>query len=274
MPYVVTASEYVAIDDVPLATPAWFCDDFTDLLNGAGVRGGDLVVGSRPGQVARRRTLDARQASLSFVIYGDKDPEGNAYSDVRAGLFENIDRFKTLLTPNYGSLAGTRTLTLYGVGSTRVADVHVSPNIELVALGPTAARATVLVTIPAGVFRDPNTETYSYTGGGNKVLEQAGTSVVYDAAIAITGTADSFQIYNNTTAAGIVFGAALTGTITLYCGSYYAERDDLTDLTGYVTTTGSPFWLPIAPGENDIAFLFVNAAGTPSISISTVSAWL
>ena len=60
MAYVVTASEYVAIDGVPLATPAWFCDDFSDLLNGAGVRGGDLVVGSRPGQVARRRTLDAR----------------------------------------------------------------------------------------------------------------------------------------------------------------------------------------------------------------------
>jgi hypothetical protein len=270
----VTATEYLTLDSVPLMTPAWFCDDFSELLNGPGVRGGDITAGSRPGQIARRRTLDARQASLSFVIYGDRDAEGNLNADVRAGLIENIDALKALLTPNLATLQGTRTLTVVAGGVTRAAAVHVSPDIQLASLGPAAARATVLVTIPEGVFRDAGTVTHSFTGTGSKTLTLNGTGSVLDAVVKVTADCDSFTLSNTTLGVSLSFGAPLSTWVQLYCGTFSALRSDSVNVTGYVTTTATPFWLPLAPGVNALTFSVVGATGTPALEVVTRGVWL
>jgi len=270
----VTATEYITIDSVPLMTPAWFCDDFAELLNGPGVRGGDITAGSRPGQIARRRTLDARQASLSFVIYGDRDSEGNLNADVRAGLIENIDGLKALLTPNLATLQGTRTLTVVAGGYTREAQVHVSPDIQVAALGPGAARATVLVTIPEGVFRDVATVTHTFTGAGSKTLTLNGTGSLLDAVIKVSGDFDSFTLSNTTLGVSLAFAAPITTWVRLYSGLFSALRSDSVNVTGYVTTTSTPFWLPLAPGANALTFSVEGATGTPSLEVVTRGVWL
>ena len=270
----VTATEYITIDSVPLMTPAWFCDDFAELLNGPGVRGGDITAGSRPGQIARRRTLDARQASLSFVIYGDRDSEGNVNADVRAGLIENIDGLKALLTPNLATMQGTRTLTIVAAGYTREAQVHVSPDIQVAALGPGAARATVLVTIPEGVFRDVATVTQTFTGTGSHTLTINGTGNVLDAVIKVTADCDSFTLVNASLNLSLLFDAPITTWVQLYCGTFEALRSDSVNMTGYVTTTATPFWLPLKAGANALTFAVQNGTGTPTLEFVTRGVWL
>lgn len=272
MAYQITANEYLELDSVPLMTPAWFCNDFSELLNGPGVRGGDITAGSRPGQLARRRTLDARQAALSFVIYGHKDAEGNAHADLRAGLFENIDTFKSLLTPNMSTNSGTRSLLIVTDEFSRVADVHVSPDIQLVPLGPGAARATVLVTIPDGVFRDVAETTFTFTAPGNHTLNQGGTGYVIDTSVSVQAVCDSFYI--GTGGAVLRYTAPVNGTIYMYGNTFTAIDQASIDVTGYVTTENTPFWLPLYGGANSIGIYFTDLVGSPVIEITTRGVWL
>jgi len=148
-----TATEYLDIDGTPLTTAAWTTEDISTLLNGPGTRGGDIVVPGRAGTVARRRTLDAREVSIPIVVNGYLDSDGNAWSDPREGLVNNLDELKGLLTPRGTTLAGTRTLTWYGDYVQRTAQVHVSPNIDVAAIGPHAARVVVRMVLPGGALR-------------------------------------------------------------------------------------------------------------------------
>ncbi len=257
-------------------TPAWHCDDFSELLNGPSTRGADITVGTRAGQIARRRTLDARQASLALVIYGDKDADGNPHADKRAGLFENIDALKAALTPNQWTTAGTRELRLITGSITRAAQVHVSPDIQVAPLGPGAARATILVTIPDGVFRDTTPETATYTAAGSHSLTQDGTGIVTDAVIVVAADSDGFTITNNSTGTQLVFSGATNASlpVTIDCGSYRATRSDSTDMSGYVQTVNTPIWAPFAAGTNSIAISFDSATGPVSVQITTTSVWL
>jgi hypothetical protein len=276
MPYQVTATEYVTINGVPLMTPAWHCDDFSELLNGPSTRGADITVGTRGGQIARRRTLDARQASLALVIYGDKDAEGNTHTDKRAGLFENIDTLKAALTPNQWSTAGTRELRLITESITRTAQVHVSPDIQVSPFGPGAARATILVTIPEGVFRDTASDTTTYTAAGAHSYAQDGTGIVTDATIVVAADSDGFTITNNTTGTQLVFSGATDAAmpVTIDCGAYRATRSDSTDMSGYVQTVNTPIWAPFAAGTNSITITFDSATGPVSVQVTTTSVWL
>jgi len=272
MAYQITATEYLTLDTVPLMTPAWFCDDFSELLNGPGARGNDITAGSRPGQLARRRTLDARQAALSFVIYGHKDAEGNAHADLRTGLFENIDEFKRLLTPNMNVAEGTRSLYLITDEFTRETLVHVSPDIQLVPLGPGAVRATVLVTIPSGVFRDIESTTVTFNSAGNHTLMQSGTGYVIDTAVVVQAVADSFYITAGS--ALLRFQAPINGTVSMYGGTFFAYNQSSTDVTGFVVTENTPFWLPLNAGQNDVSIYFENLVGSPIVEITSYGVWL
>lgn len=273
MAYVITATEYLTLQGVPLMTPAWFCDDFSDLLNGPTVRGADILVGSRPGQVARRRTFDARQAVLSFVIYGDKDTEGGNHSTIRSGLLANIDAFKALLTPNMATTAGTHELAIVTPSFTRAAQVHVSPDIQLTQLGPGAARATITVTIPDGVFRSTDTTSLTLTNPTTATFTQPGTTGVIDASIIVTGSGDSMTIANATNLTSLVFGASFSGTLELNCATFAAFRNSA-NATNYVQTVFTPFWLPLAAGANALTITIPNASAGLTVEIETRGAWL
>lgn len=270
MAYETTSNELLSIDGVPLSTPAWDVLDYSDLLNGAPTRGADITVSSRRGNIARRRTLDASEASISLVIYGDRDPEGNAHADVRSGLLSNIDALKKALRPNATTLDGTRTLSLTIGEETRTADVHTSPDIAISALGPTAVRAVITLVIPTGVLRGASTVA-NLSGTGEKTITLAGSGEAYDAVVTVSGDADSLTIANLSYDAdgGVYLGYAyaFNGTLSFNAETYVALYEG-SPVTGKVVTAGTPVWLPLLPGAN---LLEISAPGLVGSLTTTVT---
>lgn len=150
-----TRTEYLTIDEMPLTTAAWETEDIASILDGPGTRGNDLTVPTRSGAVARRRITEPREITIPLVVNGYFDSNGSAHADPREGLLANIDELKRYLTPDYTTIAGTRTLLWQNAaGIYRSAEVHVSPAIQVASIGPHAARVIISATIPSGVLRD------------------------------------------------------------------------------------------------------------------------
>lgn len=155
---VATFTEYIAIDGVPLSSPAWVTEDISSLIDGPDVRGTDLVVPARAGQVARRRVLDARTVNLPIVVYGGVDSAGVEQTDAREGLQSNLDQLKLIFSPVTTTVDGTRLLEWVRPGEVRSARVHISPAVSMRSLGPTAVRMVASITIPGGVLRGDEDE--------------------------------------------------------------------------------------------------------------------
>lgn len=270
MAYETTSDELLSIDGVPLSTPAWDVLDYSDLLNGAPIRGADITVSGKRGNIARRRTLDASEASISLVIYGDRDPEGNAHADVRSGLLSNIDALKKALRPNATTLNGTRTLSLTIGGETRTADVHTSPDMSISPLGPTAVRAVITLVIPSGVLRGPSSVA-NLSGTGTQTVTIAGTGEIYDAIVTVSGDADSLTIanlsYNSSGGVYLAYEYEFNGTLSFNADTYLALYGG-TPVTGKVVTAGTPVWVPLLPGAN---LLNISAPGLVGSLTTTVT---
>lgn len=270
MTYETTSIEVLSIDGVPLSTPAWNVLDYADLLNGAPTRGADITVSGKRGNIARRRNLDSSEASISLVIYGDKDPEGTPHADVRSGLLSNIDALKKALRPNATTLDGTRTLSITIAGETRTASVHTSPDIAITALGPTAVRAVITLIIPSGVLRGPSTVA-TLSGAGDQTVTIDGTGEVYDAIVTVSGEANSLTISNLSYNAGggvyLEYDYAFNGTLSFNAETYVALYEGAS-VTGNVVTYGTPVWLPLLPGAN---LLNISAPGLVGSLTTTVT---
>lgn len=151
---VITRTEYLEINGVPLATPAWEIVDLSPLWEGAEVRGADRllpgVIGVRP--YRRRATVTVK--ALRMVIYGDKNLDGVVQADVRLGLWNNIAYLRTNVVDPTNVGNGTRTAILRAPGGiTRSGPVHVLSPLKLGAdLGPTSVRAVLELSIPGGVL--------------------------------------------------------------------------------------------------------------------------
>jgi hypothetical protein len=254
MSYVVTRSEYLTVDSVPLSTPAWETLDLSELNDGPGVRGEDFVVPQIRGSLARQRTTDARTVNIPIVIFGDKSSTGAVHANPRQGLLTNIDELKTAIrplrrTPQVGGF--TRTLTWIRPGGNVFTPVHVSTELNLQYISPTTARGVLSITLIAGVFISStqttinqyvdNSETFSFN-----VL---GSAEVVNSTINIPGAANSVSIYSATTGFGIEYDLPVTTGLTILTGGFYAA-DGMTDVSGNITTSGTNLWMPLMPGTN------------------------
>lgn len=280
------ALEYLAIDNLPLSTAAWDTEDIADLLNGPSVRGNDLVNPSRIGQIARRRTLDARTVTIPIVVNGYYDSNGDLNSDPRLGLISNLDELKKYLTPNFTSLTGTRTLEWVTVDDVRVAQVHVNPAISVSSIGPHAARVAVSIIIVGGVLRDEVDTTFDIllTNSENtktETLNIPGNVEVQDARIEFTGqaglpNADSFKIsnltYDNTGGVYVEYDDTVDDTLNIYAENYSATLGT-TAVGGSIVNAGSAIWLPLLPGNNSIKIDTVNNSVASRCRLYVKGAW-
>lgn len=284
------ASEYLTLDGIPLSTAAWVTEDIATILDGPGTRGGDLINPARFGDIARRRTLSSRSATIPIVVIGHVDSDGNDNVDPRAGLIANLDELKTVLTPNWGTLTGTRTLAWVNedTGETREAEVHIDPAISTSAIGPHAVRIVVTVTIPGGILRSDTASTATILVAAANTSATANVTIdgnveVQDAVITVegnTGTIDcaTFKIENNTygTAAGtdvyLEYDNAPDGNLVINADTYSAT-DDGSTVSGQIVTAGTPLWLPLLPGVNNITVTIgANTTGA-EVTITYKAGW-
>lgn len=147
----ITRVEYVEINSVPLATPAWEVNDLSPLWDVAGLRGEDRVVPFAEGALPLRRFRDEMRCQIPLTVYGDVDQDGTPQSDARIGLMENLDYLRVnILTPNTVG-DGTWELTLHMPdGSTRTADCFVLPPFQMSIISPSCVRGVLDILIPQG----------------------------------------------------------------------------------------------------------------------------
>lgn len=153
MPYVITQTEYVEINSVPLSTPAWETVDLSPLWDTPPTRGDDRVVPYQEGVTPLQRIYGAWPVSLPMVIYGDRNSNDVAQADPRIGLRANIDELQSLvINPTATASPGTKVIRLHLPDlSVRVGLCEVLSPLNFGAtLGPGAVRAVLDIVIVDG----------------------------------------------------------------------------------------------------------------------------
>jgi hypothetical protein len=150
MPDVITATEYLTIGTVPLATPAWRILDLTGLFSSADLVGDDRRFPGTSGVRAERRWATSTRIALPMVIWGDRNRENTPYGSVRIGLQTNLEALHAaIVDPTTGD--GTRTAVWTQASGTSTAPVHVL-GLIVRALSPRSVNATLQLSIPQGRF--------------------------------------------------------------------------------------------------------------------------
>lgn len=153
MPVVVTASEYLTVNGVILATPAWRVLDLSALLDETDLRGDDWIIPGAAGQLPQRRTRDRSRRTFPFAVFGEQDQNGGSYANPRVGLVANVEYLRANLGVATVSAAGTVTAVWTRPdASTKSAAVHVYGPIGGRKLSPTTLLTTIDLSVPAGVF--------------------------------------------------------------------------------------------------------------------------
>lgn len=145
--------EYLDVDGLPLAIEgAWEWLDLSPLWQGADKRGRDRLVPGAVGVRAYPRRPTVSERTIEGYVYGFRDVNGVAFSDVRVGLEANVTYLQEHIEAAPLTADGTRVANLHmPSGAIRTADVHVLA-LRLGAFGPSAARAALVLSIPVGAL--------------------------------------------------------------------------------------------------------------------------
>ena len=272
MSYLVTATEYITIDGVPLSTPAWTTTDLTELLDGPENRGSNLVIPRRPGAIFRAKIRDSKIVNIPIVIFGDRDAENNVHADPRQGLIDNINALKAaLFMPSFPS---ARLLTYYRASGNVEATCQTTPKLDISPIGPTTARGVLTIEIPSGVLRSTTNTVINQSIGNDTTfnITVPGAGEVLGVTYNIPGEANSLTLTNNTTLGVLSYPAPITTGLVVNTVAYTAF-DGATNVSGKIQTANTPFWLPLMPGTNQLR---IQRPGSPSVSMSITfrAVWL
>lgn len=131
---------------------AWQAEHYLELYAALEQLGEDRHVPGAPGRLAVPREEDELVFGIPLNVYGFKDPAGVAYADARVGLRQNLRYLRTNLFRPPGTADGTRPFEFHELGGyVEGGDVIVAQG-ELGYGGPTLARVTIRVTVPAGLL--------------------------------------------------------------------------------------------------------------------------
>jgi len=274
MSYQVTATEYIDIDGVPLSTPAWETLNFDELNSGVETRGENLIIPRRPGAFIRPRIIDQKIVNIPIIIYGNKAPDGSTYGNAREGLQTNIDLLKAALFNPYQPNDFTRLLTYHRSTTDLEAVCQTKPNLDLERLSPTTARGIITIEIPNGVLRSTTTTTINQWVDDDETFNigVSGTSDNYGATYNIPGAANSVIIQNLTTGASLTYNYPTTTGLQIITPIFQA-LDGATNVGGRITTTGTPFWLPLKAGTNQLR-VQRNGGASVAMTISFKANWI
>jgi hypothetical protein len=159
MPTVIKYSEYIEINSVPLATPAFWVKDPTPLWDAAGVRGSDRLIPGIAGQAPLPRIGDVVRVPLKLIVSGAADQNGTlaTAANRRSQLLTNWEYLRTnIFTPN-PTAPGTWNLIYHRPDATTKSGgcfvgTGGSPQPTVLATGAPALEAILDILLPAGVL--------------------------------------------------------------------------------------------------------------------------
>ena len=245
----VTLTEYISVGGIDLDGPAFYTTNLDDFYGFPALRGTDDTVAFRPGRRPRRRMIDATRKVVPMQIVGRVTPAGAVNSDPVEGLRANIDTLVKAFRPRQANAA--LVLRYHAPdGTVRSADAIVLD------FKPANQRADAVICnavldleIPGGVLYSEDEVTETLTTSGAHVVNHPGTADQFASTITFAGA-------NKITNAD--FGGAYleyTGSTAITVDTFnkraWYDLDD-SDASAEIAWGNSPFWLPLAPGDNDL----------------------
>lgn len=153
MSYDVHFDQYLAIDEVPLSTPAWEILNLYVLVSGPVTRGENLVMPGAIGVRALRHRPTEKTVTLEMAVFGSHAPDGTEHADQEAGMWANWfalrNQFNALLLTAGDSTALAELHYQGGVVSGRVQVLGYEIGATT---GPTTLSVTLDVNIVAGML--------------------------------------------------------------------------------------------------------------------------
>lgn len=151
---VITRTDYLVINSVPLATPAWEIVDLSELWDATGVKGADIDIPHAHGSLAMPRRRAMTVYSLGINIYGQRDQENTVYPNPWNGLYTNIAYLRGNVTAPVSTGNGTVAATLHLPDGSSTLTANVTPlgGLRVKAEAHTMARAVLTFSIADGQF--------------------------------------------------------------------------------------------------------------------------
>lgn len=280
----ITRTEYVEIDGLPLATPAWEVTDLSPIYDMHDLIGDFPIIPYRRGTLAARPGQGPKRIDLPLVIFGDYDKDGAAYPDAKIGLRANVDEIlRDVLGPVILTATGERLLRYHHPNGTaiRSASALVRGPLRPTPINPTTVAVSLDVLITGGVLRDEtqiDVTSAVVADGLTDTLDvpNAGTAYQDTLEAILTGTATQVRISNLTADAGgdvwLDFNGSLGTGVTINTGAWSAVRDSVSVL-GLVDHSGFERWLPLVAGVTNTLEI-APTGGTAQLQIRHYPAYL
>jgi hypothetical protein len=243
------------------------------------LRGDDITIPNQPGDIWQPKMPEARVITLSMWVNG-ADDNGNRPTDGnRRALFEkNFKDLRRLLWTPRRQIKLTKRFRIYGTNTIVEAEAMAQYNggLSPQMFGPHSAKFSVDLRLADPYFYAlpktlPMTGAHSLT-----VLGDDDTRVIN---LAITGSRQNVKIRNNTIGVEMLYNSSLlTGAVANIDVRKYTSvttpgtGQPAFKSVGYVRHSGSPSWMVLRPGVNNLVLSSANGTG-PTI-MTYREAWL
>lgn len=154
MPPLITNTDYLTINTVPLATPAYFITNLEAIYDLDATRGKDVLIPGVAGVAAQRRRITVLDVTFGLIINGRVNDDGTATADAQVGLWAHLDYLRANLGFANGTGNGTvsATLTRTGAATDLTESIHVEALRGMRYIGKGTVRTTLDISIPSGAF--------------------------------------------------------------------------------------------------------------------------
>jgi hypothetical protein len=243
------------------------------------LRGDDITVPYRPGQLWVPKTPDARVLSLGMWVRGaNSDGSMPTSQSKRYQFFDNWRALRNLLWRPGEQLTLTKRMPISGTVKSMVAMAQFNGGLEPTMSGRWAAKFSVDLKLTDPYFYDPNWTTFNLTNGDNSIVLPGDVRTARIKAI-INGARTNTIIKNTNDNVLVRYIDALASgdVATIDIQNFSSSTDPSGSPSAYssnasVAHTGSPQWLLLKPGTTNINL--ASTSGTGAVQLLAKGAWI
>lgn len=251
-------TEWLSFDGTPLDTPAWETVDLGVIYGSPQLSGSGQPIAQRVGEHPHARLPGPKRIGLPMRIFGDRDSDGNPWSDPVEGLRRNTEELHRKLRPRLNVTGGVATLTHHlSTGATRDGPAQLAAALETGAQDDVALRAVARLWLPDGGLADSVATSASATDATSLVVANPGTADQLDMVVTLSGDATSVTLTNPDwgDATDLTVAVDLSaGDVTVDTGEMTATQSGASVIASVSHTTDGAFpmrWLPLIAGQDN-----------------------